>query len=151
MRLGRFTQGLVILLWSASALGVAWTGPKVILLLMTLSGGVCLFSGLFILQATLAFWTIETLEIVNTVTYGGVETAQFPLSIYRPWFRAFFIVVIPLAGVNYFPALAILGRPDPLGSPVYFQWASPGLGFLFLLGTLRVWQFGVRHYHSTGS
>ena len=150
-RVGRLTQGLAILLWAAWALELQWTAPKVALVLFAVAGGVCLFTGLFILQATLAFWTVETLEIVNTVTYGGVETAQFPLTIYRPWFRRFFTFVVPLACVNYFPALAVLGKPDPLGTPAALHWLAPTVGVLFLAVTCRIWQFGVRHYHSTGS
>ena len=28
--------------------------------------------------------------MMNTLTYGGVETTQYPINIYRPWFRNFF-------------------------------------------------------------
>jgi ABC-2 type transport system permease protein len=80
-----------------------------------------------------------------------VEAAQFPISIYRPWFRRFFTWVIPLASINYFPAHALLGRAEILGTPAWFHWASPTLGVVFLLVTLQCWQFGVRHYRSTGS
>ena len=45
----------------------------------------------------------------------------------------------------------ILGIPDPLGSPLWFQYAAPAIGLLFLLVCLRIWEFGVRHYMSTGS
>jgi len=38
---------------------------------------------LFVLEATLSFWTIETLELFNTVTLWRPGTGQFPLSIYR--------------------------------------------------------------------
>ena len=152
MRIGRLTQGLIVLMWSAQALEVQWTVARVGLTVFTVVGGACLFYGLFVLQAAMAFWTTETLELMNTVTYGGTETGQYPLSIYRPWFRKFFTFVVPLACVSYFPALAILGRDDPLvGSPVWFRWAAPVVGVLFLAVTLRVWTFGVRHYRSTGS
>ncbi len=150
-RIGRLSQGLLVLLWGANALTVAWSLTTAALVVAAIVGGACLFSGLLVLQATMAFWTTETLEIVNTVTYGGVETAQYPLTIYRPWFRRFFTGVIPLACINYFPVLAILGRPDPLGTPPLFQWASPGVGILFLVVALQIWKIGVRHYHSTGS
>jgi hypothetical protein len=36
--------------------------------------------------------------------------SQYPLEIYRPWFRRFFIFVIPLGCINYLPGVAILGR-----------------------------------------
>jgi ABC-2 type transport system permease protein len=139
------------LLWAASALEIAWTAAKAALVVAAVMGGMCLFAGLFVLQATLAFWTMESLEILNTVTYGGVETAQYPMSIYRPWFRRFFTMVVPLACINYFPALAILGRADPHGGPALLGWAAPAVGFAFLAATLQVWRFGVRHYRSTGS
>jgi len=152
MKIGRLLQGLVVLLWAAAALHVDWTLARVALTLFALVGGACLFMGLFVLQATAAFWTIQSLEIMNTVTYGGCESGQVPITVYRPWFRKFFTFVVPLACVTYFPALAILGRDDPVvASPVWFRWAAPTIGVLFLLVTLRVWRFGVRHYRSTGS
>ena len=151
LRIGRFAQGMVVLLWAASALEIVWTPAKIAFTVAAIIGGACIFAGLFVLQATLAFWTTETLEIMNTVTYGGVETAQYPLVIYRPWFRRFFTFVVPLACINYFPALAILGRADPLGTPVFFQWMAPLVGMGFLVLALQVWKIGVRHYRSTGS
>jgi len=39
---------------------------------------------------------------------------QYPLAVYQRWFQRFFIYIIPLACVNYFPVLVILGRDDPL-------------------------------------
>ena len=151
MRIGRFSQGLVVLIWATTALDVTWTLPKLLMLIGSIAGGACMFSGLFILHGTMAFWTIETLEIVNTVTYGGVETGQYPLEIYNEWFRRFFTFVIPLATVNYFPTLAILDRPDPFGTPAFVMWLSPLFGLVFLWVTLQFFRLGVRHYHSTGS
>ena len=88
---------------------------------------------------------------MNTMTYGGVETAQYPLSIYRAWFRRFFTYVVPLACISYYPSLAILGRADALGSSFLFQWTAPLVGIGFLMISLQFWKFGVRHYRSTGS
>jgi ABC-2 type transport system permease protein len=150
-RVGRFSQGLAVLLWAILRLRIAWTLPKVVLMVAAVLGGTCLFYGLVVLQATLAFWATESLEIVNSFTYGGVQTTQYPLAVYRRWFQHFFIYVIPLACVNYFPVLVILGREDPLGSPLPFRWVAPAAGVLFLAMALQVWKVGVRHYTSTGS
>jgi ABC-2 type transport system permease protein len=150
-RVGRLAQGLFVLLWASAALDLDWTLPRVVLALGAIAGGAALFAGLIVLQATLAFWTTETLEIMNAVTYGGVETTQYPLAVYRPWFRDFFTFVVPLATVSYYPAIAILGRPDPLGSSLLFQYLSPLTGVVFLLVALQIWKVGVRHYRSTGS
>ena len=150
-RLGRFVLAIGVIAWATVALEVEWTAAKVVLAAATVTCGAALFAGLMVLHATLAFWTTETLEMTNMVTNGGVETTQFPLSIYRPWFRGIFTFVFPLGAVSYFPALAILGKPDPLGSPLWFQYTSPLIGLVFLLVCLQVWEFGVRRYMSTGS
>ena len=152
LRLGRLTQGTLVFVLAASALGIEWSAARCALLVLTIAGGACLFIGLFVLQATIAFWTTESLELMNTVTYGGTDTAQYPLSIYEPWFRRFFTFVVPLACVSYFPALALLGRHDAaLGAPDWFLWIAPVVGMLFLAAMLVVWRIGVRHYRSTGS
>ena len=150
-RIGRLAQGVGVLLFAVHALDVAWSADRVALLVFAIAGGVCLFIGLIILQATSAFWTTESLEVWNAFTYGGVTMSQYPLAIYRPWFRRFFTFVIPLACVNYFPGVAMLGRPDPLGTPLVFQWVAPVAGPIFLLIALQCWKVGVRHYQSTGS
>jgi ABC-2 type transport system permease protein len=150
MRIGRLAQGLFVLLWATHALEVSWSPARVALLLAAVAGGACLFSGLFVLQATMAFWTIESLEMMNTVTYGGVETASYPLSIYRPWFRRFFTFCVPLASINFLPAHALLSRSVP-GTSGWLLWLTPLVGVAFLGISLQLWRFGVRHYRSTGS
>jgi ABC-2 type transport system permease protein len=117
----------------------------------TIGGGVAFFLGLVILQATLAFWTIDSLEVANTLTYGGVYAAQYPMDIYARWFRDFFTFVVPLSCVAYFPIVGLLGIRDPLGAPPWFLAASSLVGLLFLIAALCVWRLGVRRYTSTGS
>ncbi len=151
LRVGRLGQGVAVLVWAMSALGMGASPSAMLLIVVAILGGACLFAGLFVLQATMAFWTIDSLEIVNTLTYGGVETAQFPLSIYRPWFRRFFTFVVPLACINYLPSLALLGRAGPSDPATVLFRFTPIVGVVFLLVSLRVWKIGVRHYCSTGS
>ena len=88
---------------------------------------------------------------MNTLTYGGVESAQYPMAIYHATFRRFLTFVVPLACVSYFPVVGVLGVADPLGSPRWLQYLAPLCGILFLSACLVLWKWGVRHYTSTGS
>lgn len=150
-RIGRLSQGLAVLAWAIWMLDIDGNIGKVLLLLFTLISGVVFFYALFIFQATISFWTTESLEMMNTLTYGGVETAQYPLAIYRGWFRGFFTYVVPLGCISYFPSLAILGIADPLGSSLIFQVCAPLAGYGFFAVALLGWSLGIRHYTSTGS
>jgi len=121
MRVGRWRR--VVSFLGGPRQGFTSNGqlPKRRLLLAMIAGGACLFYGLFVIQAVMAFWTIETLEIMNTVTYGGTQTAQYPLTIYHPWLRRFFTFVVPLVCMNYIPrASSSIGRNSsdchPFGS-----------------------------------
>jgi ABC-2 type transport system permease protein len=150
-RVGRFVQGAVVFSWAVWMLDIDWNAAKVLLLVYTLFAGIAFFYALFIMQATLSFWATESLEIMNTLTYGGVETAQYPLAIYRQSFRRFFTYIVPLGCITYFPAIAIFGIEDPLGTSLVFQVLAPTAGFVFFALALSVWRIGIRHYCSTGS
>jgi len=149
MRLGRFTQGVAALAWGAAAVHAVWTVVGVLAVAIGVATGAAIFYALFVLQGTLAFWTVETLEIMNTVTYGGTEAAQYPLSIYRGWLRTLFTFVVPLACANYLPAGWVFGRADAPGLPVLI--VCPVVGAAFLGVCLWLWRFGEKRYVSTGN
>jgi ABC-2 type transport system permease protein len=151
MRFGRLVQGLVILVWASLNLGVAWNLLKIGLLIFSVCGGITVFTGLLIIQATMCFWSTQSLEVVNSFTYGGVEALQWPLPIFNRWFSRIFIFIIPLACVNYFPMLAVMDKSQGLHYPVWLPWISPLAGVLFLIVSLFIWSYGERHYRSTGS
>lgn len=150
-RIGRLLQGLVVIGLATAALSLQWDAGKIALAVWIIAGGVALFFALMVFQATLAFWTVESLEVMNVLTYGGVQAAQFPLSIYAEWFRNFLIFVVPLGCVAYFPVLVILGKPDPLGAPDWLLPLTPAAGFIFLGLSFVAWRIGVSKYTSTGS
>lgn len=150
-RLGRLALGLLVMAAALAGLEVAWTPAKLVLLPAAILGGSCLFYGIFVLQATMAFWTTESLEVMNVMTYGGVEAVQYPVSIYDGLLRELLLYVIPLACINYLPALALLERADPLGLPVAARWLAPLAGPLFLAVCVQVFERAVGRYQSTGS
>jgi ABC-2 type transport system permease protein len=150
-RVGRLLQGIALIAIATLSLKLTWDAHALVLAAWTISGGVALFFGLLVLQAVLSFWTVESLEAVNALTYGGVQAAQFPLSLYPGWFRGFLTFVVPLGCVAYFPVLAILGKPDPTGAPDWVLPLTPAAGFVFLAASFWAWRFGVGKYTSTGS
>lgn len=150
-RAGRLLQGLVVVAIATSTLHFQWNLWALALGVWTVTGGVALFAGFMVLQGALSFWTTESLEVMNVLTYGGVQAAQFPLSIYTRWFRNFLIFVVPIGCVAYFPVLAILGKADPLGTPRWVLPLTPLAGYLFLALSFIAWRAGIAKYTSTGS
>ena len=150
-RLGRLVQGLAVLILASLLVPIVWDAAAVAIALWAMAGGVALFVGILVLQATVAFWTVESLEVMNVLTYGSVQAAQYPLNIYAAWFRRLLTFGLPLACVAYYPVLAILKRPDPLGAPDWLLPFTPLAGFAFLALSFVAWRAGMARYASTGS
>jgi len=150
-RLGRLVQGFAVLVLATNLVPIDWDAAAVATAVWAVAGGMALFSGILVLQATLAFWTVESLEVANVLTYGGVQAAQYPLNIYADWFRRVLTFGVPLACVAYYPVLAILQRPDPLGAPDWILPLTPLAGLIFLALSFVAWRAGMARYASTGS
>lgn len=148
MRVGRFLQGLCVLIWGFNQNDLSFVSPATLIIITSILGTSCLFYGLFVLQATLSFWTVETLELMNITTYGGVEAGQYPITAYTPVFRLIFTFIIPLACVAYYP-IAVLLKHETL--PFWTAFLLPLTGSAFLYLSFKTWSFGVRHYRSAGS
>ncbi|SDZ35859.1 ABC-2 type transport system permease protein [Evansella caseinilytica] len=147
-RFGRLFQSIIVLVWALSSLSIEWSVIKVMTLFLMVVSGVFIFTGIFMLAATLCFWTIQGLEVVNIFTDGGREMAQYPLNIYQKWVTRFFTFVIPFGTVNYLPLMYLLGKSE--GNELLYM-LTPAAGIVFILPCLLVWNLGVRHYRSTGS
>jgi ABC-2 type transport system permease protein len=147
-RFGRLLQSVMVLGWALMNLSIDWNVIKAITLCLMVISGILIFTGIYIVAATMCFWTIQGIEIVNIFTDGGREIAQYPLNIYQKWITKFFTYVIPFGTVNYLPLMYVLGKTE--GDDIFYM-ITPIMGSLFILPCLLVWHLGVRHYRSTGS
>lgn len=150
-RVGRVVQGLAIYVVALVVAPVAWSPAAVVLVVLAPVSAAVFFGAIFVVGATVAFWWIESGEIANAFTYGGRDFTSYPMTVFGGLFRRVFAYALGFAFVAYLPALALLGRSDPLGVPDWLRWCSPVVA-LFAAGLAALfWRTGIRHYRSTGS
>jgi ABC-2 type transport system permease protein len=147
-RVGRVLAGLTALVWGLANAQTLGSPLALLVVVFAVLSGALIFYSVLVLQATLCFFTVESLEIVNAVTYGGIFAAQLPFTIYPNWMRLFFTYAVPLAFVNYIPARVLFGKPD---ASLTLALLSPIIGLAFLFFALTIWRLGERKYTSTGS
>lgn len=148
-RLGRITQASVVFGWAATY--VDWTPSRVLVAVMMAISATVLFFSLFVGFSTVQFWTTDASEFANAFTYGGNTLTQYPLTIFPREVMVALSFVLPIAFVNWYPSLYLLGRDDPFGLPAWLQFCSPVAALVTLAAALLMWRTGVRHYTSTGS
>lgn len=150
-RLGRIIQGTILVVISLINVQIHWTPLKVLMIPMVYISLILFFGGMFIIGATLSFWTIESIEAVNIFTYGGTEMMEYPMDIYPNFIRTFFTYVLPAIFILYYPAIYILDKPDPFSMPVWSPFIAPFVAVAVLFVGMIFWNYGLRFYQSTGT
>ncbi len=150
-RLGKVVVGIGIVISAVELNPIDWTTLKVFLTSTVVISQVAFFGGLFIIGATITFWTVESVEVINIFTYGGSMMISHPMHIFPTILRNFFTFIVPAIFLNYYPALYILELPDPFNMPAYAPFLAPIAGFWMLFIAILIWRFGIRHYQSTGT
>jgi ABC-2 type transport system permease protein len=151
-RLGGLIQSIGILALAVAGLdGVAWNAGRILFVPVLVITGVGIFSAIWIAGAACQFIVQQAAEAMNAVTYGGNFLTQYPMSLYGRHGMQTLTFVVPLAFLNWQPALYILAKPDPLGLPAAFRFASPLVASAGLALAAVAWRSGLRRYRSTGS
>jgi viologen exporter family transport system permease protein len=150
-RLGRIVQGTAVLVWSLTVVDVAWNPARVAMLGSLVVCGTAIFVGLFVLGAAFQFVSSDASEVANAFTYGGNTMTQYPLTIYPTEVVKALTFLVPVAFVNWYPALFILDVPDPFGLPGWLRFAAPVAAVVVCSLAALAWRAGVRRYRSTGS
>lgn len=150
-RVGRITQGLLVLGYALWTLDIAWTPLKVVMLPLMVLSGAAIFGAVFVVGAAFQFYAQDASEVQNAFTYGGTTLLQYPPTIFAKDLVRGVTFVVPLAFVSWLPALYVLGRDYPVGLPGWVAFLPPvvAAGCWVLAGL--AWRAGLRAYRSTGS
>ncbi|WP_460073369.1 ABC transporter permease [Streptomyces sp. YKOK-I1] len=150
-RLGRITQGAVVLGYALLALDVHWTAAKAVLLPVTVVCGGVIFSAVFVAGASFQFLAQDAAEVQSAFTYGGQTLLQYPPTVFGKELVRGVTFLFPLAFVNWVPAAYVLDRPYPLGLPQWAAFAPPLVAVACWVLAGLAWRAGLRSYRSTGS
>lgn len=145
-RLGKIIQAAGMLVYGIKNSGIIWTFDKILTLALMFISGTVIFGCLFWIYASICFFTLEGLEFMNILTDGGKEFGEYPLGIYGKKILRFCTFIVPYALFQYYPFLYLTGRSANRLYPLLAVVAC-----FFVIPCYLFWQFGVRHYKSTGS
>ena len=144
--IGRLIQAIVVFIYAIINVEIHWSMDKIVTVFLMIVCGGAIFSGIYILCAACSFFTIEGLEFINVLIYGGRDFGKYPFSIYGKPVLLFLTFVVPLALFQYYPLLYLIGHSS---NRLYMLF--PIIGLLFLMPCYMFWRYGIKKYRSTGS
>lgn len=144
-RVGRMLQAIVMFIYAIGKSQITWDFGKVMTVLLMLAGGTIVFTGIFLIYASLCFFTIEGLEFMNILKDGAREYGKYPFSVYGKRIFQLCTFIVPYTLIQYYPLLYLLDR-----GPAWYG-LLPILAMVFIVPCYLLWRVGVRHYKSNGS
>ena len=138
--------GIFCMWWATQRLHLAWTPLKFAILIFF---GICaaiIYVSIFLILSTFSFWFEDRIG-VHPPVWNVIAFGRYPLSIYSGAVQFFLCWIIPFGLASFYPSVRMLGRSV---SPEYLRFV-PGVTAVFLTLAIFLWNFGTRHYSSTGS
>ncbi|HBG11345.1 MAG TPA: hypothetical protein DDX68_04745 [Clostridium sp.] len=145
-RIGRLLQAVVMLIYGIYSSSIIWTPVRIMTVVLMIIGGVAVFAAIFLIFASICFFTLEGLEFMNIFTDGAREYGKYPIGIYGKTLLTICTYLVPFALFQYYPFLYLTGKTSD-------SWYSllPLAACLFLIPAGLLWNFGLSRYQSTGS
>ncbi|MFD5745921.1 ABC transporter permease [Streptomyces sp. NPDC127033] len=150
-RVGRVVQGLLVLGYALLVVDIDWTPVRVLMVPMMVLCGTAIFASVFVAGAAFQFWAQDAAEVQSSFTYGGTTLLQYPPTLFAKDLVRGVTFLVPLAFVNWIPALYVLGRENPLGLPAAVAFLPPVVACGCCALAMAAWRAGLRAYRSTGS
>jgi ABC-2 type transport system permease protein len=144
--------GAGIMAWAFHLLGQAPTAFGTALALALIACALLVLNSLWILVVSAAFWVVRLDNLAFLFT-SLLDFARWPVSFFRPAWRLFFSVVVPIGLMTTYPAQALLGWLSPETGGLGTRTAAlAALGSVAFAGGARwVWTRAIATYTSASS
>ena len=145
-KLSRVTASIVLFIIAVVNLDFNKSLINILLLVLLLVFSTIIYASLYILAACVCFKTIEGLEFTNIFTDGSREFGQYPMGLFRREVLIVFTYLIPIACVNYYPIMYIMGQSNRI-----LYLISPLFCLVLFVLSIMLFNKCITHYESAGS
>jgi ABC-2 type transport system permease protein len=138
--------GTFCMWWASERLGIHWTIGKFLTLLFFGLCAAIIYVSIFLILSTVSFFWEDRIG-VHPPVWNVIAFGRYPLSIYSGVVQFFLCWIIPFGLASFYPSVRLLGRTV---TPEYLSLV-PVVAAVFMTIAISLWNFGTRHYSSTGS
>jgi len=144
--MGDFISGLVIVIFASNMLGLQWNIFNTSLLALFVLSSAIIVSSIHLMIGTLSFWVTKSGALLD-LFYTMVRFGEYPLDIYNLSTKIILTIIIPVGFLSYYPAQVFLGK----GLWIPMAYLTPIVTIIMYAIAHRFWDYGLKHYTSTGS
>lgn len=143
--LGLLILGGIVVSKSLSELKIHFTLLDILLLIIFVISGAAIISAINLIFATTGFKTMNSHIIMGSVN-SFQEFAFYPIAIYPKAIGFILTWIFPYAFASFYPADYFLNKQYGILSIL-----TPVIAIILWIIAIKVWNWGLRNYESTGS
>ena len=138
--------GIAVMGYAGVNLGLSFHWYDPIIFVVLVIGGALVYAGIFIMLASIGFWSDARTSIMPMM-YNIGNYGRYPVDIYNNSIRFVLTWILPFAFVGVYPASYFLGKQEWL----VYAYLTPVMGLLFFSLSVLMWNHGVKRYRGAGN
>lgn len=147
-----FAISLFIIILALSSLDYRPTASSILFLILAVIGASLIQAASLVAGSAMSFFTVGDNPIMDILLWDVKDfAANYPITIFPKGIQFVLTFILPFAFMNFYPAAALLGKEIPEGYPAILPYLSPVVGVLLFALSIMLWNWGLKHYKSTGS
>lgn len=159
MFLGREVQYLGVADLTFSTLGLSlayqnlnlqWSSTHWLFFGAAIISGMLIETTLILMIACISFWTGRSRRAHQLLNRLNMMVQHYPVDIFGYAFRVIVTGLLPVAFMNYYPALMLLGKLDLQSPWGWLGYMSPVVALTLVIITSGIWHLALRRYSSSG-
>jgi len=142
----QFLLGIALFIYASNTLGVVWSLPRLIFLLLSLFSAALVTISIMVIAASSAFWIYNSYPVMD-LAWRLREYSPYPMTIFDGFFKILLTYIVPIGFIAFYPSQFFL-QPESVS---LLMVLSPLVGLGFFALAYWVWTKGVNSYTGTGS
>lgn len=131
-------------------LDLQWDGTQWFFFGLAILAGTIIETTIALMIACISFWTGRSRRANNFVMQFNMMVQHYPVDMFGYAFRIIVTGLIPVAFMNYYPALMLLGKLDPQSRWAWLGYMSPLVALFMIILASAIWRLAIQHYSSSG-
>jgi ABC-2 type transport system permease protein len=131
-------------------LDLQWTGVQWLFFGLAVIAGTLIETTLVLMIACISFWTGRSRRASQLLMRLNVMVQYYPIDIFGYTFRLIVTGLIPVAFMNYYPTLMLLGKLDHQSPTAWLGYMSPVVASILVILSSVIWHLALRRYSSAG-
>lgn len=142
--IGYFGLGLVLTIIMLIKLAIPITFILILKIVFFSIVGAIIIGAINTIFSISSFWTYRSNEVIWSF-YRTYTFAQYPIDIYNKFIKILITCILPFAFVAYYPTMSYLGMNS------YMIYLSPIIAIALWIIAVKVWNWALNKYRSTGT